>query len=106
MSVYERLYGKYKYGPPPPPPPPPVHASDSLELIAASSSSFQHRNPAEKSMNTSFAHTKAPAPSNKPIEGFNKSVQRMRAVNEERQKQKEMEENEWRAEDERYRKSR
>ena len=99
LSVFNRLYGKYKYGPPPPPPPPPD------ESLCPSAAPFDDEDVKAKRDN-SFAHTKPPAVRTKPIEGFEKSVQRIRAVNEERVRQKEMELNEWKVEDEKYRKSR
>ena len=102
MSVFDRLYGKYKYGPPLLPPPPPyddLPPSANVGIAAAgSNSSFIN--------NTSFAHSKPLVVSSKPIEGFEKSVNRMRTVNELKQRQKEMEENEWKVEDEKYKKSR
>ena len=110
LSVFNRLYGKYKYGPPPPPPPPPP-PDESLSPSAALLDDKDIRNTKAKrdssaALNSSFAHSKPPVVRTKPIEGYEKSVQRIRAVNEEKVRQKEMELNEWKVEDEKYRKSR
>ena len=109
LSVFERLYGKYKYGPlpPPPPPPPDVHQSPSSAPWDESDiRNSKWKRDGSAILNNSFANNKPPAVRTKPIEGFEKSVQRIRAVNEEKQRQKEMELNEWKVEDEKYRKSR
>lgn len=105
MSVFDRLYGKYKYGPPQPPSPPPSPPPSDSEQLAVDSpdSPNRHRNSV---LNLSFAHSKPPAAPKQPIEGFEKSVQRMRAVIEEKKRLKELEENEWKVEEEKYRKSR
>lgn len=108
LSVFERLYGKYKYGPPPPPPPPPDVTQSPLSAPWDASDILNSKSKRDGPaiLNNSFANSKPPVVRTKPIEGFEKSVQRIRAVNEEKQRQKEMEENEWKVEDEKYRKSR
>jgi mannose/fructose/N-acetylgalactosamine-specific phosphotransferase system component IIB len=88
ISVFKRLYGSPKRRSPSPPPPPPLPPTPP------------------PSTKPTFLKNKPPKSSIKGIEGYNKSIKRIRAVNEEKLKLKEEAENEWKVVDEKYRKSR